>query len=425
MNSRSIRQLKNKFIKMFMVAIILVMVFMGALINGTNYVTSQRLIYNLLTYIVENDGQLAESDKVNFDNFSTEYHYSARYFTAIVDEDGDITTIKTNQTSKIDETAAASYTNRVFSKRRIFGYGRLGSYYYRIKGLDDGSFMIVFLDCTTQILAIWRIAFLTIIICGAGLVLTYALLHRFSDYIIQPELESMEKQKQFITNASHELKTPLAVIRANTEVEEMINGESEWTQSTMNQVVRLNGLIQNLVMITRSQEAENRGEMQDIDISRIVQESVDPFMALAMQEEKALICDIAPDVHMIADASYLQQLVSLLVDNAIKYCDEKGEIRIGLITTLSRSGTWKKEEVLRLTVSNTYAEGKDVDYSRFFDRFYRADQSHNTDRGGYGIGLSVVESICQKYKGKVSAAWKDGVISFICELPMHAFQAEK
>ncbi len=417
MNSRSIRQLKNKFIRMFMVAIILVMIFMGALINGTNYVTSQRLIYNLLTYIVENDGQLAESDKVNFDNFSPEYHYSTRYFTVIVDEEGEITQIRTNQTAKIDDEAAASYTARAFSKIRFFGYGHIGNYYYRIKDFENGSFMVVFLDCTAQMLAIYRIALLTIIICGAGLALTHLLLHRFSDYIIQPELESMERQKQFITNASHELKTPLAVIRANTEVEEMINGESEWTQSTMNQVERLNGLIQNLVMIARSQEAENDGQMQTINVSEIIQKSVDPFASLAKQEEKKLVCEITPDMHMVADASSLQQLVSLLVDNAIKYCDEKGEIRICLTEAYSRTAPWKKEDYVKLEVSNSYAEGKDVDYSRFFDRFYRADQAHNTDRGGYGIGLSVAESICQKYGGEIRVSWKDGLISFTCHLP--------
>jgi signal transduction histidine kinase len=252
----------------------------------------------------------------------------------------------------------------------------------------------------------------TLIICGVGLIITFLAVLALSGRIVQPEIENARRQKMFITNASHELKTPLAVIRANTELEELINGETEWTHSTLRQVDRLNGLIQNLVMIARAQEAEDPGTLTDVDASAAIIDTVRPYESLARQEGKTLSLDVVPDLHMTADESRLRQLAAILVDNAFKYCDEKGDVSVAFSRT--RIG-----RQMSLTVSNSYAAGKDVDYSRFFERFYREDTSHNTnreDRGGFGIGLSIAESICNQYKGTIRASWKDGIITFTCLL---------
>ena len=126
-----------------------------------------------------------------------------------------------------------------------------------------------------------------------------------------------------------------------------------------------------------------------------------------LSENKQIIRTIQSDVMMKGDASKVRQLCSLLVDNAVKYCDDQGTITVAL-------SALKKDKVIRLDVSNTYADGKNVDYTKFFDRFYRADQSHNIDRGGYGIGLSIAESIVRLYGGSIHASWKEGIITFTC-----------
>lgn len=432
MNARTIKLLKKKFITMFMQAILLVMIFMGVLINVTNVATSHRLINNTLSYIAANEGALSELEEEEgggwssslgrYNSFSSEFNYSVRFFMVTTDQSGGIVSVDTEHIARIDETEAADYARQAVAKKFTpFGVGRIGYFYYQSNDLDDGDVRYVFLDCSSQIQAIWRIMSFTVLICLVALFLTWLLLHKFSDRIIQPELENMKRQKQFITNASHELKTPVAVIRANTELEEMLNGESEWSRSTMRQVDRLNGLIQNLVMIARSQEAENsKSELSEIDVSNTVQESVDPFAALAIQDKKTLESRIEPDIRMVAEASLLQQLTSLLVDNAIKYCDPEGTVLVTLQHDKnSRLMGLRKENILRLTVSNSYADGASVDYSKFFDRFYREDQSHNADKGGYGIGLSVAESITEQFDGTIRADWKDGMISFICDFPFH------
>ena len=176
----------------------------------------------------------------------------------------------------------------------------------------------------------------------------------------------------------------------------------------MRQVDRMTGLIQNLVMITRAQEQDNRQDRVETDISKAVQETVHTFAPVAAQDGKKLETDIPDGLSMLAEEGQIRQLVSLLVDNAIKYCDAGGTIQV----SLSRKG----RNGMRLVVSNNYAAGKDVDFSKFFERFYREDKSHNQDKGGYGIGLSIAENLVAQYHGSIRAEFHDGVISFICTL---------
>ena len=224
---------------------------------------------------------------------------------------------------------------------------------------------------------------------------------------IAPEIRNAEQQKQFITNASHELKTPLAVIKANTQVQEMMNGKDEWTESTMRQVDRMTGLIQNLVTIVRAEEKEDSEDRIDTDVSEAIRDTVKSYLPVAENAGETLNQNIGDGIHMKAVESQIRQLATLLIDNAIKYCDEHGTINVELL---------QKGRGVKLSVSNTYAEGKNADYSKFFERFYRADQSHNVDKGGYGIGLSIAESLVKQYNGSIDASWKDDVITFDCIL---------
>ena len=138
-----------------------------------------------------------------------------------------------------------------------------------------------------------------------------------------------------------------------------------------------------------------------------MKDTADTFAPVATQDGKELVQEIEENVRLVADEAAIRQLASLLLDNAIKYCDDGGKV----VAHLSKKGRG-----IRLVVSNTYAAGESVDYSRFFERFYREDSSHNTEKGGYGIGLSIAESIVSSYNGSISASWKNGMISFTCIL---------
>ena len=338
---------------------------------------------------------------------SPEFLYSTRYFAVLFTPDGQVKELKTSHISSLSNEEAEAYARSALN--RLFSFGADGTFYYKVGSLDDGGKIVVYLDSTNQLVTSRRLLFTALALITLGMCLALILLHFLSFRVIRQEMENAERQKQFITNASHELKTPLAVIRANTEVEQMINGENEWNQSTMRQVDRLTGLIGNLVTIARAEEKEGASTQETVrlDLSKVIEDTADTFRPVAEADQKTLKKEITAGVMLDGIESELRQLATLLIDNAIKYCDEQGQILVRLE---------KRSRTARLIVSNTYAEGANVDYSRFFDRFYRQDQAHNVDKGGYGIGLSIADSLVRKYNGTIDASWRDGMIRFTCVL---------
>lgn len=430
MNEDAVKKMRSRFIRISFLAFFITMVFIAGLLLTTNYMMNRRIARRTLNYIISNDGYINgaistdtpegnEEDSGRDNDYSVdrflkeifsdsdlyaddpEFTYSTRYFAVIYDKDQRLKKVITNQIASVTDEEAEKYADTVLSGRKDFG--RSGAYYYKRGTTSLGGYIVVYLDCSAMMDNINRIMYLALCLIMVGVVITGIVIRHISGYVVADEIRSIKIQKSFITNASHELKTPLAVIRANTEMEEMLGGENEWTQSTLRQVERMSGLINNLVMISRSDENAMASDAGECDVSKAVAETVKTFVPVAVQEDKTLTGDIPEGIRMLASDAQIRQLVSLLIDNAIKYCDEKGNIVVKL---------FEKGKYVHLTISNDYAEGKDVDYSRFFERFYREDESHNTDKGGYGIGLSIAQSLVEKYHGSISASWKNGVISF-------------
>lgn len=417
MNTKEIQRLRNKFIVISMVSVFLVMLFIGGVINFVVLTVTRRAIRSTVYFIAERDGEIQEEmmrkddERMGFPSFSEAFSPDFKrnhFFVIKYSSNGIFSGIVSNTETGSEIVAAKAAAQELFNGSNEFG--RYGSYYYKRDIADNGYITLTLLDCTNEIATIMRVLIATAATCLFAFIVTLILVILFSKRAIRPEIENSIRQKQFITNASHELKTPLAVIRANTELLEITYGENEWTSSTLGQIDHMNGLIQNLVMITKAEEKENRSILSEINASEAVEQTVKPYEAVAKQAEKTLITEITPYVKVKADESKIRQLATILIDNAIKYCDEKGTI------TVSLSPVKKDRSGLRLTVSNTFAEGANTDYSRFTDRFYREDKSHNIDKGGYGIGLSIAESICKSYCGTIKASWKDGTIYFTCQI---------
>lgn len=411
MNNRTIERLKRRFIGIAMLAIFLAMIFIGGAILLTSFFVSRGAIRRGLDQLIMNEAYLKDRDLSEYyfdspditDIFDTQVGDQADFWLVRYDEDGELLSVD----GRYPGNSYSFFLGMADEiKEGPEGYGRQGRIWYKYADTPDGR-IIAFIDTTGEIYAINRLLFITLIVCIAGLAVTFILVTHFSDYAVASEAENMAKQKDFITNASHELKTPLAVIRANTEMSQMINGEDEWSASTMKQIDHMSGLIANLVMISKAQELEDTTEMAEIDASDIVNGTVKTFEPVAIQSGITLENKTSDGVTIIADASKIMQLTTILLDNAIKYCDESGTVRVELVT--QRKG-------LRLTVSNSYKDGANVDCNKFFERFYREDKSHNIDKGGYGIGLSIAENICRQYNGDIRATWKNGEISFVCTL---------
>lgn len=439
MNEQAIKKLRWKFIKISMLTLILVMLSMSGLIYIVNTSIAVRNISDTTYHIIKNNGIIQDAKVIyslddnidytasdnekdehhsydimdffqeivgsNGDDFeSSKYGFATRYFAVIFDEDLNMSEIITNHMNGITKKYAKSMGEAALYSS--FDFGNHDNYYYQRASMSDGKQIVVYLESTITIQQNNRLLFSALSLVSIGVLITFFFVRIFSSRAIAPEIRNAELQKRFITDASHELKTPLAVIKANTEMGEILNGENEWTQSTLRQVDRMSGLIKNLVTISRGQESE-KAERTNMDISAVVKETAETFLPVAQCDGKEFKTEIDDNIHLVANDSEIRQLASLLIDNAIKYCDDKGTITVAL--------NQKGKRVI-LKVSNSYQDGANVDYSKFFQRFYREDESHNIDKGGYGIGLSIAENLVQSYKGTINVCWDNGTISFICTL---------
>lgn len=414
MDSKLILKLQKQFIHSAMISFLMVTLGIGLLIN-VGQITANRFqvrqtLLNIIDSYSRGGAMDTPTDEVYvFNPFTLRKLINVEYFTVFYSDDGGEPRVRLAHANGMTRAGALALVRGVIDEDES-GFGRIGVYYYDYERVEGGILMAC-MNHQNGLDATYRLTALTLAISVIALALTYLLVRMVSADMIQPLVENSRRQREFITNASHELKTPLAVIRSNTEMTEVISGETEWTRSTMKQVARLNALVQNLILIARSQEQEQSRKTEDLDISQIVRETAESFTSVAASGGKDYRLDIADNVHLTADSSSIQMLCSVLIDNAIKYCDEQGHVRVSL--TAPRRGR------ALLIVSNSYQAGEKMDFSLFFERFYREDGSHHAESeslGGFGIGLSLAQNITSLYGGRISAGWKNGVISFTCPL---------
>ena len=409
----------KKLQRKFMVVSTLVLLLVISVVSGVVYWIASGILMSqtgvLINLILNNDGTLPqyESDfdasQERFLALNVESIHEARFFSAKQTDDG--IEIISSHIAAISEEDEISLAKKVLDRRGSLGRITVEGHrilHYARRSMDDGSVMVVLIDSTSRYGLVRLVMMYMFALWLTVLILYVIVMGHFSKKLIHPFIENDEKQKRFITNASHELKTPLAVISANTEMTEVLGGKSKWTESTRRQIKRLQTLIEDLVVLTRLDEMKE-SELTDVDLSAVVTESSESFRSVAESAGKRFTADIAPEIHIKADKRGLQQIVSILMDNAVKYCDENGEITVRLESRARGKGA-------KIVISNTYAEGMDVDTSRFFERFYRQDESHNSEKSGFGIGLSMAKEIADRMKGKLRVKYSGDTISFTVEV---------
>ena len=255
------------------------------------------------------------------------------------------------------------------------------------------------MDCTRNLSTFRAFLFTSILVSILGLLSVFVLVLFFSRLVMKPVAESYEKQRQFITDAGHEIKTPLAIIEANRELLEMEYGENEWNNSIQRQTARLADLTDGLIYLSRMEEAEKHLQHMDFSISALAEETAQSFQTLADLQDRHFSVEIEPLLSYCGDESSIHRLFSILIDNAIKYSPPQGTVKV----TLNKRG-----KNIQFMVYNTVAHLSAESLPFLFDRFYRADSSRNSETGGYGIGLSIARAITDAHKGKISAKSTDG-----------------
>ncbi|KXB61537.1 MULTISPECIES: sensor histidine kinase [Olsenella] len=405
MGARAIQRLRIKIIAIMLAAFFVAMLLIAVLVNGAHIVLAQSRMDRVLDAIIQGGGVIEEP----VDGRSlVESQRVLRYLLVTVDADGRLSSLVGGYDEDMDVQKAQELAQAVIPS--LLRSGSIGDYYYKVAEADGGGHVVAFVDGSVELGEGREVLSLTLDFLAAGLLLSFVIVWFLSRRAIQPELEAARRQSEFVTNASHELKTPLAVIRANTEILEALGGEGEWTSSTLRQVDYLDGLVRDLVDTARADEWADSQELCEVDVSAAAREALEPFESVAQRRGVSLASELEPGVMALADVERVVQLVRLLVDNACKYCDEGGSIQVSVSPVRRAALSGRRRRGARIVVSNSFARGEGHDWSRLFERFYRADEAHSNQQG-YGIGLSIAQRICEQYEGGIRAGWKDGVVS--------------
>lgn len=397
-----IKKLRIKYIALSMTALF---VLLSVVISGMNIINYNTIVSeadDMLSLLAKNKGAFPNFDREGRDpmprGLSPETPYESRYFSVLLDSHNNVIQTDTGKVKAVDTALAMDYAAQVISYNKDRGF--IKNYRFVCFHESNDLTRIVFLDCTQKIHS-----FRTFLLASSGMALTGYLLFFFfllffSGKIIRPVTESYEKQKRFITDAGHEIKTPLTIINADIDVLEMEYGENEWLQDIKKQSKRLGTLTNDLVYLAKMEEPDNSMPMIEFPFSDVVSEAATSFQSLSQTQNKEFICNIQPMLSLTGNEKAIHQLINILLDNALKYSPKNGKITLTVE---------KKNRSLMLSVYNTTLNPiKKSELPLIFERFYRTDPSRDSQTGGYGIGLSVAKAIVSAHKGKIHAYTNDG-----------------
>lgn len=397
-----IKRLQKKFIIIAMSASIIITCTIFGLITIENYRTTDRQIDGILNLISENDGKIPEYRPRNDELtgiITKETQFSTRYFFIRLNNDGQITETNMQYIASVEAEDVDEILNEISEDNKEEGYYE--NYKYKITTNENGK-LIIFLDCSMQLNNLKSTTEKAIMIIIIGLLVVFVFISILSKKVLSPIIKNIEKQKQFITNAGHELKTPVAVIIANADVIEMTSNENiELIKSIKNQANKLDILIKSLLNLANIEERNIKTNYEEFSITEMIKKEIQEFKALS--KNKKIIYDDSKETFIKADINSIMQLITILLDNAIKYTPDDGLIEIK---------TEKQGKNTKIQISNTCENAENIDTKRIFDRFYREDKSRNKSKDGYGIGLSIAKSIVDMHKGKITVNVKNETICF-------------
>ncbi len=393
-------KMRRRFIASAMAAMGAVTLVLLVAVNLWNYtITTDRLDDTIDALMTTGQEPYSGSSSFTlpdiFGSDSPETKYMTRYFAVVYDSDGDALRVFSDYIATVSAQQALYYASDALSTGHMQGY--YGDYRYCVKSGAAAS-AVIFLNASPEQKSMKTLLTVSLMVAAASLLLGFALVAAFSKKAIAPYVRNMELQKQFITDAGHELKTPLTSISTSADVLKMENGDNEWVDNIQKQTVRMSKLVKNLVTLSRLDEGVPLPDMTEFSLSDAAWEAAEPFTMRAKAQGKSFSQSISPGLAMKGDMAAVQQLISILLDNAFKYSDENGEIRLSLYPQ-------HKNNIIE--VYNTCPPDSLGDIDRFFDRFYRADSSRKYD-GGTGIGLAIAKATAQALGGSINAETADG-----------------
>ncbi len=397
-----LKKMQRRFIVAAMLAFGVVMLALIVGINVANYYRTTSMQDRLIGDLMEHELRVFRQPKAAPPPFADiqgggpEAEFMTRFFAVHCDRKGNVKAMSRDYIASVDEKTAGIYTQRVLLKGRKKGYYE--NYRYLVNR-DESGIVILFLNAEVPLQFMRSLFWVSIGIGCASLLLVFLLVVFLSRRAIRPYVQNMERQKQFITDAGHELKTPITSIATSADIAAMEHEGDEWILNIQKQSARLAHLVEELVALSRLDEGVPFPEKSRFSLSDAVWETTEPFAVLAKAKGKDYSQRIEENLTVYGDRNSIQRMISILLDNAVKYSNKEGKIRLDI---------YRRRGKIRIEVFNTCDLPDISNLDRLFDRFYRVDESRSKLSGGTGIGLSMARAIVEAHGGKIRVKSPDG-----------------
>lgn len=384
------KQLQKSFVKSAMLSFAVVLFVVLVIINALNYRQTIAQVDRLSTMLVENNGSFPEAPSNNGANEHPKHGLPigqemrkddelATRFATVQVVNGEVQSVDNSRLVSVDEATLKETALQISQGTKQLGWEQ--NMRYRV-GVTDSTKLIVFVDANREVQQINRLLMLTSVVFIVCMGVVYIIVRRVSKRAIRPFLENVKRQQQFISNASHEIKTPLAVLSANNDLLAMMGTEDKFIDSNKRQIKRLNSLVEQMLILSRYDEGEAAVTKEKVDlvaITKNVVEEVSPIL-----NEKGLQVKFIGEEQtiIVTNKDAMIALIRILLDNAMKYT--VGE---PMITVEARKN--------QLSIGNQTEPMTEEQVSQVFDRFYRIDSSRNRATGGSGLGLSIAQKIAE------------------------------
>ena len=389
-----IKKLKQRIFLIVMLSLSIVMlgiIILYAYLNYTNTITTT---VSMMNRFIEPEPMRNHNEIEDF-KIKPEMNIDGLYriiiqSSTIVHSSGNLGTVETSILS-----------NAILKKNNEKGI--INDYIYEVKRIDKNTIVISLLENAKAISHIKVMIIFSIIMSVFAIAVIFVIAKKLSIIIVKPVEETFEKQKQFISDASHELKTPLAVIEANTDVLQDKVGESKWINYIQTEIESMNKLINELLLLAKIENVDNVKEYVQLDVSKEVEIILSMFESIAYEKGVNIESNIEENITLNGNKQDLEHIVSTLTDNAIKHTESGNKV----IVDLKKD----KNEII-LEIKNMGEPIPEEEREKIFERFYRIDKSRNRVEKRYGLGLSIAKAIIEKYNGKITVDCKDGFTIF-------------
>lgn len=398
-----IKSLQKRIVLIITLSVSLVLIILVGGMNVLNYTKTIEEADTILDYLGQNGGSFSHKIKTNH-IIRPEAQFDTRYCTVFISDNGSILSTDLQHIFAIDEDEAISYAKKIVTSNKQKGI--INNYRYK-RFIDNDTNMIIFVDIERSLNFFYSFLANSILVVLVGLILIVSLAIFFSKILLKPVAEAYYKQKTFITDASHELKTPLTIIKANMDVLDTSGEQNQWINSTRRQVDWMSNMVNDLLFLSKMDEENKNLKLQALNIKDILESVIDDYEPMISEKFK-LKLDLDSATKNV-NYEMMKRLFNVLIENAIKYGTESENITISLKR--------KKSNQIDFSISNhTTVEVEKEETNNLFDRFTRIDKSRNHALGGSGIGLSIAKSIIDSMNGEIKADINNNIFTIYIKI---------